>query len=630
MDLDYYKMFEPIDGKWYITNEIGDGSSGNIFEIEQKDSAGKRAVLEAFSIPDSAAEFRNYSAENNDPSGKGATEYFYTFVKEAEKEFQVLSELSENSNIVKYEGFKAVKKGGGTGWDILVRTELLTPLSQCFKNKSPKRNDVIKLGIDICRALELCRKNNIIHGDIKPDNIFMTDTGAYKIGGFRFVKELPKTAPPNGENTYKAPELFKGEEYSAGVDIYSLGLVMYKLLNNNCEPFQKSGSDEDLENAFNKRISGEPLPKPANADGKLAYIVLKACSFNPKERFPNPEQMRKELQNLLGHFGIKQASTPGVNSGAASLTPEIFQNGNTVVGEQGCINDAEATVVDDLSAHGTNGVNTPKKNPPVSFNTAANSGARIPTPPPGGFKKTPPPKKKSNRAIPVIITVILAALVAGAVFALPAIKEYVEEKTENEAREKETKKKGAKDTAIRDTEDASSKNKPPQNEKTETGEDSSEKKKEEGVVEEQHPAPVFTEASSSSTRGTDSQGGQYSEWAVLTEDPMTKWVPEKNTPNGIGEWIQIGAGENQYVSGIRILNGYHKNEETWQKNNRVEKCTITLSNGYEKQITLPDEITMTDIKFDEPQETSFIRITIDSVYSGSEWTDTAITYIGAY
>ena len=62
----------------------------------------------------------------------------------------------------------------------------------------------------------------------------------------------------------------------------------------------------------------------------------------------------------------------------------------------------------------------------------------------------------------------------------------------------------------------------------------------------------------------------------------------------------------------------------------MEKCTLTFSNGYMKQITLPDTMAMIDVKLDEPQETLYVRITIDSVYRGTAWNDTAITYIGAY
>ena len=258
-----------------------------------------------------------------------------------------------------------------------------------------------------------------------------------------------------------------------------------------------------------------------------------------------------------------------------------------------------------------------------------NQGAYRPTPPVYGQAPYPqgkPPKKKNTWIIPVVLVAVLSALVIGAVFAIPAIQDYIEERSDEEVSKSTAKKKAAK-AGKADTDKKTAKEK---NDKDSENEEPSEEKEEEENKAEQHPAPVFTMVTASSVRGTDTQGGQYSEWSVLTDDPMTKWVPTKSVPNGIGEWIQISADGNQYVSGLNILNGYHKNSETWQKNNRVEKCTLTFSNGYMQQITLPDTMAMINVKLDEPQETQYVRITIDSVYPGTTWNDTAITYIGAY
>lgn len=144
------------------------------------------------------------------------------------------------------------------------------------------------------------------------------------------------------------------------------------------------------------------------------------------------------------------------------------------------------------------------------------------------------------------------------------------------------------------------------------------------------PAPIFTMVLASSTRGTDTEGGQYSKEAVLSEDPMTKWVPSKRSTNGIGEWIQLSSNTPQYVSGIKILNGYHKSAETWAKNNRVCQCTITFSTGESRVFTLSDTMDMIFLDFGKIIETTSINLTINSVYSGSKWNDTAITYFGVY
>ncbi len=301
-DINYYKQYEPIDGKWYITEELGKGAFGTVFEIERRDFSQAKSALKVITIPASPNEVRNYCDENFDSDEKSVTSYFYGFVEEFINEFKLMTKLRGNSNIVSIEDYDVKKHEDGIGWDIFIRMELLTPMNKYFKENKLNQRAVIKLGIDICKALEICQKYKIIHRDIKPSNIFVSDTGEFKLGDFGIARTLEKTSSglsKKGTYTYMAPEVFKGEEYGSNVDIYSLGIVMYRLLNNNYEPFRKERTHNDEENALMSRLKGEIMPKPANADGRLAEIVLKACNFNPKERYESPLRMRQELESIL-------------------------------------------------------------------------------------------------------------------------------------------------------------------------------------------------------------------------------------------------------------------------------------------------------------------------------------------
>lgn len=301
MDIKYYKKFEPIDGKYYINKELGSGAFGTVFEVQREDFPDMKSALKVISIPSSQSEVDNYREENFDLDDKSVTSYFYGFVEEFVKEFRLMSQLKGQSNIVSYEDHDVIKKEDGIGWDIFIRMELLTPMNKYFAINMPKESDVIKLGIDICKALEVCQKYKIIHRDIKPSNIFVSDTGDFKLGDFGVARTLEKTSSglsKKGTYTYMAPEVYKGQPYGSNVDIYSLGIVMYKLLNNNLEPFRKDRTYNDGERALEMRLLGNRIPKPANADGRLAEIVLKACAFDPKERYESPLQMRQELESI--------------------------------------------------------------------------------------------------------------------------------------------------------------------------------------------------------------------------------------------------------------------------------------------------------------------------------------------
>ena len=306
MDMSYYKKYEPIFGEWSIVREIGEGSFGKVFEIERRDFGYTyKAALKAITIPQSQSEVKSVLADGMDE--QSATSYFRGFVEEMVAEFVLMSKLKGHSNIVSYEDHRVVEHTEGIGWDILIRMELLTPLLDHVSKNPLSRGDVIKLGIDICKALEVCRKNNIIHRDIKPENIFISDIGDFKLGDFGIAKTVEKTTgglSKKGTYTYMAPEVYKGEAYGASVDIYSLGIVLYRFMNNNRTPFLPPYPTPikyaDRESAMARRIKGETLPAPANADEALSRVILKACAYKPEERYSIAADMRRDLEALLG------------------------------------------------------------------------------------------------------------------------------------------------------------------------------------------------------------------------------------------------------------------------------------------------------------------------------------------
>ena len=302
--MDDIKKFEPFWDSWYVTGELGEGGFGKVYKIERTEFGNVyTAALKHIHVPQVKSEIKSVMADGMDRAS--VEEYFESTVKDIVGEFVLMSKLKGNSNIVSYEDHKVIKAKDTIGWDIFIRMELLTNLLDHIREKEISRKDVIKLGIDMCKALELCQKYNIIHRDIKPENIFISDSGEYKLGDFGIARQAEKTMAglsKKGTFTYIAPEIYKGEAYGSSVDVYSLGLVMYRLLNNNRMPFMppypKPITYSDREKAMVKRIGGQAFPEPINAGGRLAEIILKACSYEPKERY-SPLQMRMELETIL-------------------------------------------------------------------------------------------------------------------------------------------------------------------------------------------------------------------------------------------------------------------------------------------------------------------------------------------
>lgn len=306
MEAEYYKRYEPFFGGWYIRQLIGEGGYGKVFEIERRDTLGAvfTSALKVITIPPNNSGLEGALSEGMD--SESASVYFLDCVKELNREITLMSKLKGHSNIVSYEDHDIIQHEDGMGWDILIRMELLTPITKLLKdNHVFSCEEVIRLGIDLCHALELCQRYGIIHRDIKPANIFLSAADDFKLGDFgvaRVTNAATAAYTRVGTLNYMAPEIFAGQPYSSNVDIYSLGLVMYQLLNANRMPFYPPYPETityaTQERAHARRLGGEKLPAPANAPEHLAKIVLRACAPNPADRYQTAAQMRQELEAL--------------------------------------------------------------------------------------------------------------------------------------------------------------------------------------------------------------------------------------------------------------------------------------------------------------------------------------------
>lgn len=308
--------------KWEIVKTIGEGSFGKVFEIARNEyGIEEHSALKVISIPQSDGEIQ--SLRNDGMTDNDTTEYFKGIVSDFVQEIQLMTQLKGNPNVVAYEDFAVVEKTQAVGYEILIRMELLTGLPSYLRENHFRVYDVIQLGIDMCRALEVCREMNIVHRDIKPDNIFVSSLGKFKLGDFGVARTIEKTMAGlsrKGTYSYMAPEIYNGKEYGFEADIYSLGIVLYKLLNNNRDPFLPAYPApvkySDKTEAMVKRIQGLPLPKPANADEKLARIVFKACAHNPADRYSHPKDLRLELESIALCYAELQSevfSENGIN-----------------------------------------------------------------------------------------------------------------------------------------------------------------------------------------------------------------------------------------------------------------------------------------------------------------------------
>lgn len=322
---------------WETVRLIGRGSFGAVYEI-QRDIFGdiEQAALKVISIPQNASDIDEMYSDGYDE--ESITSTFQSHLKSIVAEYSIMRKMNGCTNIVNCDDVRYVQHDDGIGWDIFIKMELLTPLTKALTAQVSEET-IIKIAKDICTALELCKKHKIVHRDIKPQNIFVSPNGDYKLGDFGIAKTVEKTMGGTKIGTYKymAPEVYNNKPYGSAADIYSLGLVLYWLLNERRMPFLplppaklSAGMDEQ---ARNRRLSGEQFSEPKNGSPELKAIVMKACAYNVEERYASASEMLADL-NRIGQEQLLQTniSSTVLASNTAPVDQTKFEDGDKTVG----------------------------------------------------------------------------------------------------------------------------------------------------------------------------------------------------------------------------------------------------------------------------------------------------------
>ncbi|MCD8134176.1 MAG: protein kinase [Clostridiales bacterium] len=308
--------------EWKLVRQIGRGSFGRVYEAVRRDyQIENRAAIKVISIPQPELEMDSLFSEGLGPEATRTC--LLGVVNDCVREIELLEAFKGMQNIVSVEDYKVLEKTDEIGWDIYIRMELLTPFPTYISDKTLTEQEVIRLGCDICTALEICAKKNVIHRDVKPENIFSHPLGHFKLGDFGIARQLEPMAAGlsrKGTANYMAPEVERGLNYDATVDLYSLGLVLYALLNNKRQPFLDIPPDKlptynERILAWQRRMNGEALPPPCNASPGMAEVIRCACAYDPRRRFQSATAMKNALTDLLteksagkGHSSISPGS----------------------------------------------------------------------------------------------------------------------------------------------------------------------------------------------------------------------------------------------------------------------------------------------------------------------------------
>lgn len=604
---------------WHVVRRIGTGSFGAVYEIEREDFGYTyKSALKVISIPKSEQELIDVK-NNVGKSEDSLKAYYQSVASEIVKEFELMYQLRGTTNIVSYEDHKVRKHASGIGWDILIRMELLTPLDVYMEHHRMTRQDIIRLGIDICKALERCRALDVIHRDIKPGNIFISEQGDFKLGDFGIARTIEAyddvlELSRKGTISYMAPEIFKGMQYSFDVDIYSLGIVMYRLLNDNSLPFMPQQSlkptYKDVANANQLRLKGERLPYPSGDHTQLVEIVLKACSYRPKERYQNPQTMREQLEKVLRGEEIEDIDYELIHSESLKVVECPYCHAQLSWDSQFCTNCGRKI---NYSGDTGNTDNEVKKE--ISKSKFLISGIIL---------------------LVIIVGIGAYAIGKGRSDDLEDSVAKSESEVSNESifkEQSETTKitETVENTELRETEPKEEENNAFTDMIEETAQFSETEIAAESDIEPVHMTKKVTMDDIDDVYATsylieERLGFYHKPSNVIDGNNTTAWVEDADG-QGEGESLTIELDDTYVVSGFVINAGYQKNTEVYDNNSRPKELIVTFSDGQSFMVELDDYYGAQKVVLDSSIETTSVTFTINDVYPGGKYEDTVISEI---
>ena len=188
---------------------------------------------------------------------------------------------------------------------------------------------VVQMWKDIAGALVECEKHNIVHRNIKPGTILVSDSGIFQLGSFSCAGEgvTPGIGCRIGTEQYMAPEVYLGKRNDKRSDFYSLGMAVYSLLNGGHRPFvhwSEKMTYDNNQRADARRVAGEKIPAISHVPRKVNNVLLKCLSCDPEKRYQNAAELYSAVEKVYNSEQEELQKRWIDISRLAAENPELF------------------------------------------------------------------------------------------------------------------------------------------------------------------------------------------------------------------------------------------------------------------------------------------------------------------
>jgi len=290
---------DPLIGQYFghfkIINRIGRGGMGHVYRAV--DVSLKRFV--AVKVLKSGTGWSNQTSANH--------------------EVELLLQEAVSQARVNHANVVTIYYVGKQEEEPFLAMELVRgqPLSEQINAETITFPKIVGYGLQIANALKFAQKLDIIHGDIKPSNVWVQDDDTIKLSDFGMARRESKAADSThgGTPNYLAPELIHGGETSIQSDIYALGVTLYEMTFGKL-PIKLTGRKPvDWNEDHEKNVVTYPTPWPEHLPENWQSILTRMMHKDPTQRYQGYDALISDFQSVEALSTIKAKRVPRLLAG---------------------------------------------------------------------------------------------------------------------------------------------------------------------------------------------------------------------------------------------------------------------------------------------------------------------------
>ena len=241
--------------------------------------------------------------------------FFAKQVADAENELEKIKCITaECAHLERIKNIIVSRRFGGYPYDIFVCTQQYNTLGEYIAERGLSTADALRIARNTLDGLRAMHDANLLHGNINNDSIVCGQQNSFLLGNFSVIRpteENIKYLTANGTNAYMSPETIQDGIYDEQSEVYSIGMVIYTLFNNNKFPFG------DAAQTIKESVNGIAVPLPARATEDLGQVLIKAI-VSREERYKNAREFYEALETAQSFMDMNALAVSLFSAGDAS------------------------------------------------------------------------------------------------------------------------------------------------------------------------------------------------------------------------------------------------------------------------------------------------------------------------